>query len=150
MATTTYLSQPGVLTVATVDLRDQASAISFTLGNEPLTSTAFGDTGQRMVGGLQTVEGTITLYMSYGAAEVEATIFGEVGQGDTTIVVKKDDAVGCCRQSRVDYLEHHDCQLPHHLHGGRASGHGSELRGRLIRARHHAVTTSKGEQWLQQ
>jgi hypothetical protein len=85
MATTTYLSQPGVLTVATVDLRDQASAISFTLGNEPLTSTAFGDTGQRMVGGLQTVEGTITLYMSYGAAEV--------GQGDTTIVVKKDDAV---------------------------------------------------------
>ena len=93
MATTTYLSQPGVLTVATVDLRDQASAISFTLGNEPLTSTAFGDTGQRMVGGLQTVEGTITLYMSYGASEVEATIFGEVGQGDTTIVVKKADAV---------------------------------------------------------
>ena len=92
MATTTYLSQPGVLTVATVDLRDQASAISFTLGNEPLTSTAFGDTGQCMVGGLQTVEGTITLYMSYGAAEVEATIFAEVGQGDTTIVVKKEDA----------------------------------------------------------
>jgi len=27
------------------------------------------------------------------ASEVEATIFGEVGQGDTTIVVKKDDAV---------------------------------------------------------
>jgi hypothetical protein len=93
MATTTYLSQPGVITVATVDLRDQCSAISFTLGQEPLTSTAFGDTGQRMVGGLQTVEGTLTLYMSYGASEVEATIFGEVGQGDTTIVVKKDDAV---------------------------------------------------------
>ena len=93
MATTTYLSQPGVITVATVDLKDQCSAISLTLGNAPLTSTAFGDTGERMVAGLQTVEGTMTLYGSYGASEVEATIFGEVGQGDTTIVVKKDDAV---------------------------------------------------------
>ena len=69
-----------------------ASAATLTLGQEPLTSTAFGDTGQRMVGGLQTVEGTMTLYMSYGATEVEATIFAEVGQGNTTIVVKKDDA----------------------------------------------------------
>jgi hypothetical protein len=89
MATTTYLSQPAVLTIAAQDLVDQASSISFTLGNNPLTSTAFGDTGERMVAGLQTVEGTITLYMSYGAAEVEGVIAGEVGQGDTTIVVKK-------------------------------------------------------------
>lgn len=92
MATTTYLSQPGVITVNAVDLKDQCSAISFTLGNAPLTSTAFGDTGERMVGGLQTVEGTMTLYASYGASEVEATIAAEVGQGDTTIVVKKADA----------------------------------------------------------
>jgi hypothetical protein len=89
MATTTYLSQPAELKIATVDLTDQASSISMTLGNNPLTSTAFGDLGERMVPGLQTVEGTITLYMSYGASEVEAVIFGEVGQGDTTIVVKK-------------------------------------------------------------
>ena len=89
MATTTYLSQPAELKIATVDLTDQASSISMTLGNNPLTSTAFGDLGERMVPGLQTVEGTITLYMSYGASEVEAVIYGEVGQGDTTIVVKK-------------------------------------------------------------
>jgi hypothetical protein len=35
----------------------------------------------------------MTLYASYGASEVEATIAGEVGQGDTVIVVKKADAV---------------------------------------------------------
>lgn len=93
MATTTYLSQPGVITVNAVDLRDQCSAVSLTLGQAPLTSTAFGDTGERMVGGLQTVEGTLTLYMSYGASEVETTIHDEVGQGDTVIVVKKADAV---------------------------------------------------------
>ena len=92
MATTTYLSQPGVITVNAVDLRDQCSAVSLTLGQSPLTSTAFGDTGERMVGGLQTVEGTLTLYASYGSSEVEATIAAEVGQGDTTIVVKKADA----------------------------------------------------------
>jgi hypothetical protein len=90
MATTTYLSQPAVLTIATVDLVDQASAFHLPLGNTPLTSTAFGDLGERMVPGLQTVEGTITLYMSYGATEVEGVIYGEVGQGDTVIVVKKD------------------------------------------------------------
>lgn len=92
MATTTYLSQPGVVTVNAVDLRDQCSAVTLTLGQNPLTSTAFGDTGERMVGGLQTVEGTLTLYASYGSSEVEATIAAELGQGDTTIVVKKADS----------------------------------------------------------
>jgi hypothetical protein len=90
MATTTYLSQPAELKIATVDLTDQASSVTLTLGSNPLTSTAFGDLGERMVPGLQTVEGTITLYVSYGATEVEGVIAGEVGQGDTTIVVKKD------------------------------------------------------------
>jgi len=92
MATTTYLSQPGVITVSGGDVRDNCSAISFTLGNDPLTSTAFGDTGQRMVPGLQSVEGSMTLYAAYGAGEIEDILFGEVGKGDTTIVVKKDDA----------------------------------------------------------
>ena len=90
MATTTYLSQPAVLTIAGVDLVDQATSISFTLGSNPLTSTAFGDLGERMVPGLQTVEGSLTLYASYGAAEVEATLAAQVGLGTTTIVVKKE------------------------------------------------------------
>lgn len=92
MATTTYLSQPAVITVNTVDLRDQCSAVTLTLGNAPLTSTAFGDTGERFVPGLQTVEGTLTLYASYGTGEVEDTISATVGSGTTTIVVKKDNA----------------------------------------------------------
>ena len=89
MATTTYLSQPHSLTIASTDLTDQASSISLTLGSNPLTSTAFGDLGERMVPGLQTVEGTITLYMSYGATEVEGVIAGQVGLGTTTIEVIK-------------------------------------------------------------
>jgi len=87
VATTTYLSQPASITIGGVDVTDQCSEITFTLGSNPLTSTAFGDTGERMVAGLQTVDGSITLFASYGAGEVEATLFAEVGQGDTSIVV---------------------------------------------------------------
>ena len=90
MAATTYLSQPASITIGGVQLSDQCSAISFTLGQNPLTSTAFGDAGERMVGGLQTVDGTITLYADYGAGSVEATLAAEIGQGDTAIVVRKD------------------------------------------------------------
>jgi len=90
MATTTYLSQPSELKIASTDLTDQASSVTLTLGSNPLTSTAFGDLGERMVPGLQTVEGTITLYVSYGATEVEGVIASQVGLGTTTIVVKKD------------------------------------------------------------
>jgi hypothetical protein len=89
VATTTYLSQPHSITIGGVDVTDQCSKISFTLGQNPLTSTAFGDTGERMTGGLQTVDGTMTLYASYGSTEVEATLYAEVGQGDTAIVVTK-------------------------------------------------------------
>ena len=90
MAATTYLSQPASITIGGVQLSDQCSAISFTLGQNPLTSTAFGDGGERMVGGLQTVDGTITLYAEYGAGSVEATLAAEIGAGDTAIVVRKD------------------------------------------------------------
>lgn len=89
MATTTYLSQPSELKIASTDLTDQASSVSFTLGSNPLTSTAFGDLGERMVPGLQTVEGSITLYASYGATEVEGVLAGQVGLGTTTIEVVK-------------------------------------------------------------
>ncbi len=90
MAATTYLSQPASLTIGGVQLSDQCSAVTLTLGQAPLTSTAFGDGGERMVGGLQTVEGTITLYCDYGATSVEATVAAELGAGDTAIVVRKD------------------------------------------------------------
>ena len=84
-----------------MDLTDQCSSITFTLGSNPLTSTAFGDLGERMVAGLQTVDGSITLYASYGAGEVEATLNAEVGQGDTVIVVTH--AAGAISASNPEY-----------------------------------------------
>ena len=101
MATTTYLSQPSSITIGGVDVTDQCSSITFTLGNAPLTSTAFGDTGERMVAGLQTVDGSMELYASYGAGEVEAVLNDEVGLGDTEIVVTH--AAGALSASNPEY-----------------------------------------------
>ena len=88
MATTTYLSNFNTITIGGVDLTDQCSAIAFALGVNPLTSTAFGDTGERSVAGLQTVDGSFTLYAAYGAGDVEAVLYAEVGDGTTSIVIK--------------------------------------------------------------
>ena len=93
MAATVYLSQPASLTISGVQLADQCSAVSLTLGQAPLTSTAFGDGGERFAGGLQTVEGTITFYVDYGNNSVEQTVATEVGDGDTAIVIRKDAGV---------------------------------------------------------
>ena len=90
MATTTFLSNADISItqgVTTTDLSDQANAVSLTIGQTALSSTAFGDTGERFVGGLQSVECSITFFLSYGAAEVEAILASCVGTGTTILTI---------------------------------------------------------------
>ena len=90
MATTTFLSNATInITqgMTTTDLSDQANAVSLMIGQDSLESTAFGDTGHRFTGGLQNVEVSMTLFLSYGAAEVEAILASCVGTGTTTLVI---------------------------------------------------------------
>ena len=90
MATTTFLSNATInLTqgATTTDLSDQANQCTITIGNDPLEVTAFGDTGHRMAPGLQSVDVSITFFLSYGAAEVEAILASCVGLGTTTLVI---------------------------------------------------------------
>ena len=90
MATTTFLSNATVnITqgVTTYDLSDQISSISLTVGYEELDATVMGDTGRKMVGGLQSVEVSITAFLSYGSSEVEDMIQNVVGKGNTTLVI---------------------------------------------------------------
>ena len=89
MATTTYLSNPYQVSVNAVDLTDNCSAATLTLGNTSLDATAFGATGLSMTAGLQTVAGSLTLFAAYGSGDVEATIYAQVGLGTTTIVLQK-------------------------------------------------------------
>ena len=90
MATTTFLSNATINITqgaTTTDLSDQANQCTITVGNDALEVTAFGDTGHRMAPGLQTVDVSITFFLSYGAAEVEAILASCVGLGTTTLVI---------------------------------------------------------------
>jgi hypothetical protein len=92
VATSTYLTNPTVNLSPTtggaaVDLTDQCRSATITLGVDSLESTAFGDTGHRFVPGLQTVSVELEMYLSYGASEVEATLFANLGTGTTQLVI---------------------------------------------------------------
>ena len=90
MATTTFLSNATInITqgMTPTDLSDQANACSITIGQDSLESTAFGDTGHRFTGGLQSVEVAITFFLSYGSAEVEAILASCVGTGTTVLTI---------------------------------------------------------------
>ena len=96
MATTTFLSNATInITqgVTTTDLSDQANACVITIGQDSLESTAFGDTGHRFTGGLQSVDVAITFFLSYGAAEVEAILASCVGTGSTILVISPSGTI---------------------------------------------------------
>lgn len=84
--TTTQLSNPTFL-IATNDFSDQCTSVTLTTGFDELEITAFGATGRRFTKGLQAVEVSATLFLSYGASEVEAILAAELGEGDTTLVI---------------------------------------------------------------
>ena len=90
MATSTYLSNPGVM-VNAVSLTDQCTSATVTNMAEALESTAFGSTSRVFVSGLYNQEITLDLYMSYAAAETYATLAALVG---TTTTVKVSNTVG--------------------------------------------------------
>jgi hypothetical protein len=83
---TVYLSNPTV-TIGGVDVTQNTSAASLEIGYDSLESTTFGDTGHRFVSGLQMVNVTLTMFNNYGTGEVEATLFDQVGDGTTTLVI---------------------------------------------------------------
>ncbi len=92
MATSTYLTNPTVNLAPTtggalVDLTDNCRSATVTLGVDSLESTSFGSQGHTFVPGLMTVAVELELYMSYGAGEVEATLFANLGTGTTSLVI---------------------------------------------------------------
>ena len=89
MATSTYLSNPGV-EVNSVSLTDQCTSCTVTSTIESLESTAFGSTSRVYTAGLANNEITMDLYMSYAATETFATLSSLVG---TTTTVKVSNTV---------------------------------------------------------
>jgi len=89
MATSTYLSNPGVQ-INAVSMTDQCTSATVTNTVEALESTTFGGTSRVFVAGLANQEITLDLYMSYAASETFATLSALVG---TTTTVKVSNTV---------------------------------------------------------
>ena len=83
---TVYLSNPSV-TIGSTEVTQNTSAASLEIGYDSLESTTFGDTGHRFTSGLQMVNVTLTMFQNYGTGEIEATLFDQVGDGTTTLVI---------------------------------------------------------------
>jgi hypothetical protein len=66
--------------------------VTIELGQDALDATVMGNTGRKMVGGLQTVNVSATVFLEYGNSSVEALIYAEVGAGDTTLVIRPSSA----------------------------------------------------------
>jgi len=86
MATTTFLSNATVA-IGAVDVSDQVQSVTLTTGFDQLETTAMGDTGRKYTKGLQTVDVTLTMFNSYGASEIEATLADIVGDDAVTLVI---------------------------------------------------------------
>ena len=95
MATTTFLSNATINVTGSagaVDLSDQGSSCTITVGKRSLPATAFGDTGERQTAGLRFWECSVELYLSYGAGEVEATLYDLLNNGSFTMTVSPSGA----------------------------------------------------------
>lgn len=92
MATTTFLSNATVL-IGAVDLSDQCKSVTLTTGFDQLETTAMGSSGRSYTKGLQSVEVTLTMYNSYGASEVEATLYDVCGDDAVTLTISPSGTV---------------------------------------------------------
>ena len=86
--TTVYLTNPTINITqgaTTTDFTDNTSSITATLGYTSLETTAFGSTGLSFSKGLATSDISMTVFMAYGASEIEAALATYVGTGTTTL-----------------------------------------------------------------
>ena len=86
MATTTFLSNATVA-IGAVDVSDQCQSVTLTTGFDQLETTAMGSNGRSYTKGLQSVDVTLTMFNSYGAGEIEATLADVVGDDAVTLVI---------------------------------------------------------------
>ena len=90
MATSTYLSNP-VVTVNSVALTGWCTAATVNRVQESIDTTTFGSTSREYSSGLANNEVTMSLFLTYGASEVYATLKGLVGTR-TTVTLKATSA----------------------------------------------------------
>lgn len=91
MATSTLLSGAtctiaGGTLVSPVDVSDQLQSLVLTQAVDELEKTSLADAARFYTAGLQTNEVSMTLYNSFGAGEIEATLAAVLGKSDIVLV----------------------------------------------------------------
>ena len=86
----TFLSN-AVITVtgsgSPVVLSSQGNTCTITAGRHALTSTAFGDTGDKQTPGLNFWNCSVELYLDYGSGSVEETLYDLLSNGSFSMEV---------------------------------------------------------------
>jgi len=85
--TTTNLTAT-YLEIDSNDLSDQLQDCTLTITKEALENTALDDSARTYTAGLEVCEVTATLFLSYGASEVEEVLEGIVGTSINVVVGK--------------------------------------------------------------
>jgi hypothetical protein len=85
MPTTTFLVNATVV-VNGVDFSDQCKMATLTPGYDQLETTAMGDTGHTYTAGLQITTVDLELFNSYGAGEIEASLYAACGTSNTIVI----------------------------------------------------------------
>ena len=93
MATSTYLSNCRVQVgnpTGNIDITDQCSGATVTIGYDPLVTDAFGKNYHSNTSGLQANEVQLDLYASFVASETYATLKSLVGVGTCQVIITPD------------------------------------------------------------
>jgi hypothetical protein len=92
MATTTFLNNTLVVTLNSVDLSDQVTAVTINQTFDELETTSMGATSHTFVKGLESSTVTLDFINSYASSEVAATL--QAAYGTTVpLVIKPTSAV---------------------------------------------------------
>jgi len=80
--------------IGSTDFSDLIASIEFSDEAEEISTTAFGDTGQRRVGGLRDQSISLDFHVDFDPAEVDATIGALVGGTVAIEFAPKGTAIG--------------------------------------------------------
>jgi len=80
--------------IGSTDLSDHVASVEIAIERDAIETTAFGQSGRTRVGGLEDSSISLDFHQDFDPAEVDATIFPEVGSVVAFEIAPKGTAIG--------------------------------------------------------
>lgn len=87
-----FVFKDAYVAVNSVDLSDWVSSVTVTLAYDEIETTAMGATSHEYVKGLQSSTIDITFNNDFSGSASYATVYAEIGEGDSTVSVRPTSA----------------------------------------------------------